>query len=94
MQFLLLGCDHRQSALAALGVVRQRHVAISARLAELRQQGVLRGAVVVDTCTRFDVALIRLCIGASSPPRTGARIAACAIVSGCHADYRLIQTVA
>src|SRR5712672_1477333 len=55
MQFLLLGCDHRQSALAALGVVRQRHVAISARLAELRQQGVLRGAVVVDTCTRFEV---------------------------------------
>lgn len=57
MHLLLLGSDHRSGSLAQLGALRAAHDAVLAQLLYLRATRRCAGAVLVDTCNRFEVLL-------------------------------------
>ncbi|GAB4153877.1 MAG: hypothetical protein Fur0037_22620 [Planctomycetota bacterium] len=54
-RLLLIGSDHHEGPLSALGALRSAHDAVLARLVHLRRNGRCAGAALIDTCNRFEV---------------------------------------
>ncbi|MCC6671845.1 MAG: NAD(P)-binding domain-containing protein [Planctomycetes bacterium] len=55
MQLFVLGADHRCASLSELGRARLLRESIEARLIDLCRNGASAGAVLIDTCNRFEV---------------------------------------
>ncbi|MBK8974584.1 MAG: hypothetical protein IPM29_01535 [Planctomycetes bacterium] len=82
VELTLIGTDFRDVAPSELRVLSERTEQIRARLVELREQGALRGAVLLSTCNRVEALLD---VDETSPIRTDLPRA----VLGCGSEFPL-----